>query len=283
MPGRARSRSTGLWDRGRYCGDRVGHRQVSGGAIAPREARRTVCGVHGARAADQSCSRVDETSPEKGATIDKPMSHLDFKVIAFGFRTRDIFRPRIDVLREVGIRSGPHVLDYGRGPGGYIPPLAELVDPSGQIYALDMSPAAIEATQRVVVGKKVKNASTIVSDCSTGLPEESVDAVLLYDAFHDLAQPNDVLRELHRVLKPDGVLSSSDHHMEEQDIIAGVTGSGIFDLKREGERTYSFAKVGATGTREDPELVNQPAMTDAAQVGSMGESRIDGLGIVPKE
>jgi len=194
------------------------------------------------------------------------MSHLDFKVMAFGFRIRDIFRPRIDVLREVGIRSGSHVLDYGCGPGGYIPPLAELVGPTGHIYALDMNPAAIEATQRVVVGKKIKNVSTIVSDCSTGLPEESVDAVLLYDAFHDLAQPNDVLRELHRVLKTDGVLSFSDHHMQEQDIIAGVTGSGVFDLTKKGERTYSFAKVRAMGTREDPELVNQPAMSDAAQL-----------------
>ena len=57
----------------------------------------------------------------------------------------------------------------------------------------------------------------ILSDCSTGLPDDSVDVVLLYDTFHGLARPADVLRELHRVLKTDGVLSFHDHHMKEQE------------------------------------------------------------------
>jgi ubiquinone/menaquinone biosynthesis C-methylase UbiE len=172
------------------------------------------------------------------------MSTLDFRFMAFGFRIRDIFRPRIDIVREAGIELGSRVLDYGCGPGGYISPLAELVGPTGQIYALDVNPAAIEATQRVAARKRIKNIRMITSDCGTGLPEESVDAVLLYDTFHHLSRPDDVLRELHRVLKTDGMLSFSDHHMEEQAIIAGVTGSGMFDLVKKGKRTYSFAKVG---------------------------------------
>ena len=176
--------------------------------------------------------------------MDKPMSTLDFRFMAFGFRIRDIFRPRIDILREAGIELGSHVLDYGCGPGGYISPLAELVGPTGQIYALDTHPAAIEATERVAARKRIKNIRMISSDCSTGLPQVSVDAVLLYDTFHHLSRPDDVLRELHRVLKTDGTLSFSDHHMEEQAIIAGVTGSGMFDLVEKGRRTYSFAKVG---------------------------------------
>jgi ubiquinone/menaquinone biosynthesis C-methylase UbiE len=172
------------------------------------------------------------------------MSSLDFKFMALGFRIRDLVRPRIDVLRETGIRAGAHVLDYGCGSGSYIPPLAELVGPSGQIYALDMNPTAIEVTERLAMRKKIKNIRMITSVCSTGLPEASVDAVLLYDTFHDLSQPGDVLRELHRVLKPGGILSFSDHHMEERDIVAGVTGSGLFELAKKGRRTYSFAKVG---------------------------------------
>lgn len=62
--------------------------------------------------------------------------------------------------------------------------------------------------------KKLANVETIHSDCKTGLPDNSVDAVLLYDTFHDLSDPDGVLEELHRVLKPDGILSFSDHHMK---------------------------------------------------------------------
>ncbi|MDI6886277.1 MAG: methyltransferase domain-containing protein [archaeon] len=59
-----------------------------------------------------------------------------------------------------------------------------------------------------------------------------VDVVLLYDTFHTLGDPNGVLEELHRVLKPDGILSFSDHHMKENEIVSEVTS------------TYSFSKEG---------------------------------------
>ena len=103
-----------------------------------------------------------------------------------------------------------------------------------------------EATRRVTARERIENVTMITSDCGTGLPEESVDVVLLYDIFHDLSRPDDLLRELCRVLKADGLLSFSDHHMDDADIIAGVTGAGMFDLVKKGRRTYSFAKLGAT-------------------------------------
>jgi ubiquinone/menaquinone biosynthesis C-methylase UbiE len=74
----------------------------------------------------------------------------------------------------------------------------------------------------------------------TGLSDDSIDVVLLYDTFHDLTNPNMVLEELHRVLKPNGILSFSDHHMKENEIISKVMNNGLFRLLRKGERTYSF-------------------------------------------
>jgi ubiquinone/menaquinone biosynthesis C-methylase UbiE len=88
------------------------------------------------------------------------------------------------------------------------------------------------------------NIKTIESACNTGLPNNHVDVVLLYDTFHDLSQPDDVLRELHRVLKPGGTLSFSDHHMKAQDIIMRVTKTGWFELSTRGKKTYSFSKLG---------------------------------------
>ena len=84
---------------------------------------------------------------------------------------------------------------------------------------------------------------TIESDCSTGLPNNGVDTILLYDVFHGLTRPDDVLQELHRILKPGGTLSFSDHHMKEAEILARVTGGGMFRLVRKGKKTYSFAKA----------------------------------------
>ena len=67
-----------------------------------------------------------------------------------------------------------------------------------------------------------------------------MDVVLLYDTFHDLTNQKAVLEELHRVLKPNGILSFNDHHMEENEIVSKMTDEGLFGLSRKGERTYSF-------------------------------------------
>ncbi|GAH20347.1 unnamed protein product, partial [marine sediment metagenome] len=48
--------------------------------------------------------------------------------------------------------------------------------------------------------------------------------------------------ELHRVLKQNGILSFSDHHMKENEIISKVTDKGLFKLLRKGERAYNFIK-----------------------------------------
>jgi len=182
------------------------------------------------------------SNAEEKTTMDKPMSDFHFRFMSFGYKFRDFFLPRMNILEEVGIKPGFHVLDYGCGPGGYIIPLAELVGKSGKIYSLDMHPLAIQMTQNMTSKKRLTNVKTIRSDCKTELPDNNMDVVLLYDTFHNLGDPNGVLKELHRVLKPDGILSFSDHHMKENEIVSKVTNTGLFRLLRKGKRTYSFLK-----------------------------------------
>jgi ubiquinone/menaquinone biosynthesis C-methylase UbiE len=160
------------------------------------------------------------------------------------YRFRNFIVPRKNILKEAGLEEGFHVLDYGCGPGSYILPLADLVGPSGKIYALDIHPLAIKIVGKHAAKKHLVNVMTIRSDGQTGLPDQSLDAALLYDVFHDLEQPGMVLKELHRVLKPGGILSFSDHHLREQEIVSGVTKEGLFRFAKKGQKTYSFQKVG---------------------------------------
>jgi ubiquinone/menaquinone biosynthesis C-methylase UbiE len=173
---------------------------------------------------------------------DEQMSDFGFKATVFTFKIRDFFRPRRDIVKEVGIKEGFHVLDYGCGSGSYITAVAELVENSGRIYALDVQPLAIGMVKKIAAKNHLTNVETILSDCKTGLPDDSIDVTLLYDTFHDLTDPNGVLEELHRVLKPDGILSFSDHHMKENEIISKVTNRKLFRLLRKAEKTYSFMK-----------------------------------------
>jgi ubiquinone/menaquinone biosynthesis C-methylase UbiE len=174
---------------------------------------------------------------------DRPMRAFDFRLMSFLFRVRDLLRPRRLVLAEVGIQPGFSVLDYGCGPGSYLVPLSKLVGETGRIYALDIHPLALERVRRIATRRGLANVETILSACETGLPDASIDVVLLYDTFHGLSEGRRVLQELHRVLKADGFLSFSDHHMRESEILTAVVGSGRYRLARQGEKTYTFEKV----------------------------------------
>jgi len=176
--------------------------------------------------------------------MDKAKPDLDLRLMSLCYKFRDFFLPRMNILKEVGMKPGFQVLDYGCGPGSYIVATAELVGKSGKIYALDIHPLAIQMVQSIVSRRQLTNVETTCSGYKTGLPNNSIDVVLLYDTFHTLSDPNEVLEELHRVLKPKGILSLSDHHLKENEIVSKVTNGGLFRLSRKGERTYNFLRAG---------------------------------------
>jgi ubiquinone/menaquinone biosynthesis C-methylase UbiE len=176
--------------------------------------------------------------------MDKPMPNVSFRLMSFVFKIRDSLKPRRDILTEADLKPGLCVLDYGCGPGSYTVIAAELVGATGKVYALDIHPLASKRVQNLASKKGLTNIETILSDCATGLETGSVDVVLLYDAFHLLGDPNAVSQELHRVLRPGGMLSFSDHHMKEDEIVSKVTKTGLFRLLRKGEKTHSFLKAG---------------------------------------
>ena len=119
---------------------------------------------------------------------------------------------------------------------------------------MDIHPLSIKKVQNIAARENLGNVETILSDCETGLPNESVDVVLLYDTFHDLSEPDGVLQEMHRVLKPGGVLSFSDHYMKEKEIVSRVTKGKLFQLSKKGKKIYSFSKEGPSGGKSDDSL-----------------------------
>ncbi len=175
--------------------------------------------------------------------MDRPKSTSYFRIMVLAFKLRDWLSPRENVLKEADIKSGFRVLDYGCGTGSYILHTAELVGKSGMIYALDIHPSATQRATQIASDNNLANVKAIQSGCKTGLPDNSIDVTLLYDTFHDLSEPDNVLKELHRVLKSGGILSFSDHHMRERAIVSGVTKAGLFKLLSRGKKTFTFIKA----------------------------------------
>ena len=174
----------------------------------------------------------------------KMMSNLEFKLMeTLGIPIRDLFMPPDKMLGQVEIRQGMQILDFGCGPGTFSIKLAEKTGPSGLVYALDIHPLALKTVQKKARKRNLENIRTILSDGSTSLADASLDLVVLLDVFHEIPNQDDILKELHRVLKADAVMCFSDHHMKEEQIMGKVApDNGLFKLLKKGMKTYNFVK-----------------------------------------
>jgi ubiquinone/menaquinone biosynthesis C-methylase UbiE len=113
-------------------------------------------------------------------------------------------------------------VDYACGPGHYIIPMAEKVGPDGRVYAVDIQPLTMESVQKKAARKGLKNITTVLVDSyDTGLPAAVADIVVFLDAFHMVAEPEALLREIHRLLKPQGLLFMDPGHLAQ--LAAGET------------------------------------------------------------
>lgn len=124
-----------------------------------------------------------------------------------------------------------------------------MVGEAGKVYALDIHPLSAEYVGKAASRKRLTNIDTICAASPASPESERIDVVLLYDTFHNLGDPDGMLKELHRAMKPKSILSFSDHHMKKDDIIAAVTSGRLFKLVGEGKRTLSFAPEKPEPTR----------------------------------
>ena len=143
--------------------------------------------------------------------MQRRMNDLWFQLMALEYRLKSRPDSQLRELAEAGIQPGMKVLDFGCGPGRYTLPAARLVGIGGLVYALDVHPVALGTVAKKAGKQGLTNIRLIDSDCSTGLDPESVDMALLYYALHDIEEKDDVLKEIYRVLKPEGRLLYKDH------------------------------------------------------------------------
>ena len=171
----------------------------------------------------------------------KPMSNTMFKMISL---TAEVFYKFMNLSRQLqksGVRGGQAVLDFGCGSGHFTIAAARVVGDNGKVYALDVHPLAIEAVKKKVAKEGLSNVRTILSDMDTGLPDESVHVVLLYRTFYLVKDKQGLLDELHRVLKPDCILSVVGRGAA--DCLKIIGKDDRFLLAERGKRFLNFRKV----------------------------------------
>ncbi len=84
----------------------------------------------------------------------------------------------------------------------------------GKVFAVDIHPLDIKSVGEKARRKGLQNVETIlVRGYDTGIAASSVDRVLLIDTVHSIDDPDALFHEIHRMLKPDGLLFMEKGHM----------------------------------------------------------------------
>jgi ubiquinone/menaquinone biosynthesis C-methylase UbiE len=149
------------------------------------------------------------------------------------------------ILRAAGLKPGQKVVEVGCGPGFFTIPAANIVGNEGVVYAVDVNPRAIERVQKKTQSKGIKNVRTMLTNASdTGLPEQSIDLAFMFGLPYIIGGQKNVIREIHRILKPGGILSYKKTRGAEKKLIEDLRKQGLIYSGKQ-RRIYFFTKEGA--------------------------------------
>jgi SAM-dependent methyltransferase len=115
--------------------------------------------------------------------------------------------------------AGETVADVGAGSGYFTERLAQLVGPTGRVYATDIQQGMLDLLRTRMTRAKIDNVTLILSDpADPKLPANALDMVLMVDVYHELGDPQAVLGHLRRALKPAGRLVLIEYKGEDPSI-----------------------------------------------------------------
>ena len=113
------------------------------------------------------------------------------------------------ILEGLGIEAGMHVAEFGSSRTGHFSLAASaLVGESGEMYAVDLSPEVLEMLHGRCRLEGCTNVTPVWGDYEreggVGIPEGSLDVVLLTHTLPQVRKPEALAYELARLTKPDG-------------------------------------------------------------------------------
>src|SRR5258706_8891445 len=162
---------------------------VTGPGVHPLSGRRfaQVMGYQGADWLDRD-ERVEEEQPDKA----------------------------LDAIR---IAPGSIVADVGAGSGYMTAKLAARVGADGRVYASDIQAEMVALLRQRIARERLANIEPVLGSVDDPkLPVSAIDLILMVDVYHELSQPQAMLRRMHAALKPTGRLVLLEYRKEDPTI-----------------------------------------------------------------
>jgi ubiquinone/menaquinone biosynthesis C-methylase UbiE len=119
------------------------------------------------------------------------------------------------LIAKLAVQPGQNIADVGCGSGYYSRRLAPLVAPTGKVYGVDIQPEMLRMLEE---GARKEGITNIVSVQSAPddpkLPAGAIDWILLVDVYHELQNPEPMLRKMRDALSPTGRVALVEFRLE---------------------------------------------------------------------
>jgi ubiquinone/menaquinone biosynthesis C-methylase UbiE len=122
-------------------------------------------------------------------------------------------------LNVLKIPKGASVADIGAGSGFITERLSARVGPTGRVFANDLQPQMLLILGRRLAQRNITNVTLVQGTIDDPkLDPASVDLEIMVDVYHELSQPQAMLRRLRAALKPGGRLVLLEYRKEDPTI-----------------------------------------------------------------
>ena len=109
------------------------------------------------------------------------------------------------VIAAMQLKPGDVVADIGSGSGYFTRRLAKAVLPGGVVYGVDIQPEMNEILAENCRKEGITNVKIVLGETADPrLPSDSVDWMLLVDVYHEFQEPETMLANMRKALKPGG-------------------------------------------------------------------------------
>ncbi|MDJ0600902.1 MAG: class I SAM-dependent methyltransferase [Crocosphaera sp.] len=147
-----------------------------------------------------------------GREIAKVMGHKEFLWLERPSREQQENPAKL--LETLNPKPTDIIADIGAGSGYFSFRLASLV-PDGKVLAVDIQSEMLEIINFLKEENQVNNIETILGTIrDPNLPKDSVDTVLMVDAYHEFEYPREMMKNIVTALKPGGQVVLAEYRRE---------------------------------------------------------------------
>ncbi len=160
------------------------------------------------------------------------------------WESRDRWQKSEDLIRQLGLARGSRVADIGCHEGYMTMKLSESVGHSGKVYAVDVEQEKLDRLKKGLEKRNIGNVVPIKGEYDNPhLPDNTLDAVIILDTYHEMTAHDEMLQHIKKALKPGGRLilceaiadsrRTSTRQEQERKHELGI-GYALEDLKKAG-------------------------------------------------